>query len=188
MLSYICMNGPKSWMVGLRWGCTWSTKSPHKKHIFSQNYPPSTQSPHDRNSIVGISIIDTQSERTFCGGTVARSVKQTAQTPRYTHAPYANACSPFDFYTMFVLCARVHIEPSRSSADAVSIFRLCRFKKVWRRARQFRPARVGWNHHQPGAPPARPVPEGEPHECQRLRRRQPYPRKRHLCHLRYPRV
>lgn len=166
MLSYICMNGPKSRGVGLRWGCMRSTKSPHKKHIFSQNYPPSTQSPHDRSSIVGISIIDTQSELAFCGGTVGRFVKQTAQTPRSTPAPHTNACSPFDFYTMFMLCARVHIEPSRSPGDAVSIFRLFRFKKVWRRARQPYPERVGWNHHQLGARPARPDPEGEHHERQ----------------------
>lgn len=92
---------------------------------------------------------------------MARSVKQTAKIPRSTPAPHANARSLFDFYTMFMLCARVHIEPSRSSADAVSIFWRIRFKKVWHRARQTRPARVRCNHHQLGARPARPDPEGD---------------------------
>ena len=188
MLQYIHMNGPKSWWVGLRWGCTWSTKSPQKKHIFSQNYPPSTQSPHYRSSIVGVSIIDTQSEHAFCGGTVAISVKQTAQTPRSISAPHANVRSLFDFYTTFMLCARVHIEQPRSSADAVSISRHFRLMNFSFRARQPRPARVGWKHHQSGAHHARPVPEGEHHERQRLRPRFAHLRQRRDYHLRYARV
>ena len=73
-------------------------------------------------------------------------VKQTAQTPRSTHAPHANACSPFDFYTTFMLYARVHIEPSRSPGDAVSISRLAGFENFLCRARQPRSARIRWNH------------------------------------------
>ena len=62
---------------------------------------------------------------------------------------------------MIMLCARVHIELSRSPHDAVSISRCIYFKKVWRRTRQPYPERVGWNRHLLGARPARPDPEGD---------------------------
>lgn len=43
----------------------------------------------------------------------------------------------------------------------ISIFRRACFVNFLFRARQPRPARVGWNHHQSGARGARPDPEGD---------------------------
>ena len=151
------------------WGCTRGTNSPQKKHFSSQNYPLSTQSPYDASSIVGISITDTQSECPIYGGTVAGSVKQTAQTPQSTSAPHANTRSMFDFYTPFMLRAHMYIGAPKS--PGAQILR-CRFKNFQFGARQPRPVRVRWNHHQLGARLARPDPEGEHHghQLQRYRR------------------